>query len=208
MIRLPYKFIWQNPTLSAVMYPLREQKLRDFLLIYDEADLVAKFQLKTPAERTPLVNAELQPLRERYEKMGHDELLGLILDRFDADPTRQRYPDWLRYAAVHFSGIRYKSAHGTWSNPALLIPKLEAMARDDLNKATPQQLQDMAQKSGLQNVPADLEGMKNAIFNHLTAREIAPTSLMQDVADLADLERLLLMNDRMHFPRWFWKEVV
>ena len=42
MIKLPYKYIWQNPTLSAAMYPLREQKLRDFLLIYDEADLVAK----------------------------------------------------------------------------------------------------------------------------------------------------------------------
>ncbi|HSB66376.1 MAG TPA: hypothetical protein VLD65_07340, partial [Anaerolineales bacterium] len=208
MIKLPYKFIWQNPTLKAVMYLLREQKLRDFLLIYDEADLVAKFKSNTPAERTALVNAELGPLRERYEMMGQDELLALILDRFDADPERKRYPDWLRYVTVHFSGIRYKSAHGTWANPALLIPKLEKMARDDVNKDTPQKLQEKAQKFGLQNLPADLEGMKTAIFNHLTAQEIAPTGLIVDVTDLADLERLLLMKDRMQFPGWFWKEVV
>ena len=208
MIKLPYKYIWQNPILMPVMYPIREQKLRDFLLIYDEADLVAKHQSSAPAERTSLVNAELGPLRDRYAQLGHDELLGLILERFDADPDRKRYPDWLRYAAVHFSGIRYKSAHGTWSNPAMLIPKLEGMARDDLNKATPPQLQEMAQKFGLQNLPADLEGKKNAIFNYITAREIAPTTSMQDVSDLADLERLLLMKERMHFPGWFWKEVV
>ena len=208
MIKLPYKFIWQNPTLKAVMYPIREEKLRDFLLIYDEADLVAKFKSNTPAERTTMVNAELETLRQSYEKMGHDELLALILDRFDADPDRKRYPDWLRYAAIHFSGIRYKSAHGTWANPALLIPKLEAMARDNLNKANPQQFQEMVQDSGLQNLPADLEAKKTAIFNYLTAQEIAPTTLMQDVSDLADLERLLLMKERMHFPGWFWKEVV
>jgi DNA-binding CsgD family transcriptional regulator len=208
MIKLPYKFIWQNPTLKAVMYPIREQKLRDFLLIYDEADLVAKFKSNAPAERTALVNAELGPLRERYENMGQDELLALILDRFDADPGRQRYPDWLRYVTVHFSGIRYKSAHGTWANPALLIPKLEKMVRDDLNKATPQDLQDKAQKFGLQNLPPDLEGKKTAIFNYQTAQEIVPTSLIEDVTDMADLERLLLMKDRMQFPHWFWKEVV
>jgi len=200
MIKLPYKYIWQNPTLKAVMYPIREQKLRDFLLIYDEADLVSKFKANTPAERTALVNAELVPLRARYEKMSQDELLALILDRFDADPGRQRYPNWLRYAAVHFSGIRYKSAHGTWANPSLLIPKLEKMARDDMNKATPQDLQGKAQKFGLQNLPADLEGKKTAIYNHLTAQEVKTSILPGEDTSLVDLERLLLMRERMGFP--------
>ena len=160
MIKLPYMFNWQNPTLRRAMYPLREQKLREFLLLYDEADLVAKHKAKPPAERATAVKSELQPLTQRYEKMDHDALLGAILDRFDADPSRQRYPDWLRYAVVHFSGMRYKSAHGSWSDPALLIPKLENMARDTLKKATPEQVQDMAHKAGLASASSDLEAKR------------------------------------------------
>jgi DNA-binding CsgD family transcriptional regulator len=208
MIKLPYRYIWQNPTLRTVMYPLRDQKLREFLLLYDEADTVAKYRQKLPAERAALVKPELQTLRERYEKMGHDELLDLILERFDADQARQRYPDWLRYAIVHFSGIRYKSAHGTWANPALLITKLENMLRETLKKASPQQVQEMAQKSGVQNLPADLEGQKTALFNHLTAQALVSPNLPPEAAPLAALERLLVMKERMGFPRWFWKEVV
>jgi len=204
MIKLPYKFIWQNPTLRSVMYPIRDQKLRDFLLIYDEADSVAKHKQKLPAERASLVKSELQALRERYDKLDHDELLELVLDRFEADPARQRYPEWLRYAVVHFSGLRYKSAHGTWANPAVLITKLEAMQRDTLKKATPQQIQEFAQNSGLDNLPSDLEAKKTAIFNYLTAQEFVDTNQPEEAA----LERLYVMKERMGFPRWFWKEVV
>ncbi len=208
MIKLPYKFNWQNPVLRRAMYPLREQKLREFLLIYDEADLVKKHASKPPAERVPQVKAELQTFRQRYENMQHDELFKEILDRFDADTTRQRYPDWLRYATVHFSGIRYKSAHGSWANPNLLITKLEEMARDTLKKASPEQITEMAQKAGLKNLPLDLEAKKNTLFSYLTAQEVAAPSQSLESVNLVALERLLLMKERMEFPRWFWKEVV
>jgi DNA-binding CsgD family transcriptional regulator len=208
MIELPFRYIWQNPLLRPVMYPVREAKLREFLLLYDEADLVAQHALKPPAERMALVNAALSTLRPRYEAMDHDALLAEILDRFDADPARQRYPDWLRYMTVHFSGMRYKSAHGSWADPALLVPLLEKMARETLNKATPQQVAALAQAAGLQNLPPDLDGQKNALFNHQTAQELVKPNLSPEQASLAVLERLLLMKERMGFPHWFWKEVV
>ncbi len=88
MIKLPYRYIWQNPVLRPVMYPVREQKLRDFLLIYDEADLVAQNAAKPPAELVALVNAELLSRSQRYNSMDHDALLTEILDRFDGDPAR------------------------------------------------------------------------------------------------------------------------
>jgi len=208
VIELPYRFIWQNPLLRPVMYPVREAKLREFLLLYDEAGLVAQHALKPPAERVALVTTNLNTLRQRYNSMDHDALLAEVLDRFDADPTRQRYPDWLRYMTVHFSGMRYKSAHGSWADPSLLIPLLEKMSRETLNKATPQQVAALAQAAGLQNLPADLDGQKNALFNYQTAQEPVGPNLSPDQTSLTVLERLLLMKERMGFPHWFWKEVV
>jgi len=208
MIKLPYRYIWQNPVLRPVMYPVREEKLRDFLLIYDEADLVAQNAAKPPAELAAMVNAELLSRSQRYNNMDHNALLIEILNRFDADSAQQRYPDWLRYMVVHFSGMRYKSAHGSWANPSLLIPKLENMLQETLKKATPQQVTGMAQQAGLQNLPADLDGQKNAIFNHQTAQELVNPGLSPEQAGAVDLERILLMKDRMGFPHWFWKEVV
>ncbi len=53
-----------------------------------------------------------------------------------------------------------------------------------------------------------MEAKKTAIFNYLTAQELAQPSLLADTAHLVTLERLLLMKERMGFPTWFWKEIV
>ena len=41
-----YNFQWQNPILLKDIYPMRLQKLRDFLLFYKEADLWAEYRNK------------------------------------------------------------------------------------------------------------------------------------------------------------------
>ena len=42
-----YNFQWQNPVLLKDIYPMRIQKLRDFLLFYKEADLWAEYKFKS-----------------------------------------------------------------------------------------------------------------------------------------------------------------
>jgi DNA-binding CsgD family transcriptional regulator len=217
MIKLPYYFIWQNPALKPAMYPFREKKLREFLLTYDEADLVKKYQDKTSVERKTLVLQELEPLKLSYEAMDQERLLEVIQDRFAADINHQRYPEWLRYVVIHFSGIRYKSAHGSWSNPALLIPKLETMVTDTLKKATPQQVTEMIDKARAGGataifdpavLPADLQAQKDLLFKYLTAQELVKPGLTPEAAHLTVLERLYVMKDRMSFPKFFWRDVV
>jgi hypothetical protein len=44
-----YNFQWQNPILLKDIYPMRIQKLRDFLLFYKEADLWAEYRNKNAA---------------------------------------------------------------------------------------------------------------------------------------------------------------
>src|SRR5262249_17319415 len=39
-----YNFQWQNPILLKDIYPMRLQKLRDFLIFYKEADLWAQYR--------------------------------------------------------------------------------------------------------------------------------------------------------------------
>jgi hypothetical protein len=65
----------------------------------------------------------------KYDDIGleltHDALLARILDRFDADTTFTRYPKWLRYMVVHFSGMRYKAAHGSYAPATDLVRRLK-----------------------------------------------------------------------------------
>jgi hypothetical protein len=57
-------------------------------------------------------------------------LLGEIRARFDKEP--KRFPLWLQYMIVHFSGMRYKSAHGSWADPKDLLVRLRV---DEVKKA-------------------------------------------------------------------------
>ncbi len=59
------------------------------------------------------------------EDLEHDALLSRILDRFDTDPAFKRYPKWLRYMVIHFSGMRYKSAHGSYAPAIDLVKRLK-----------------------------------------------------------------------------------
>ena len=56
------------------------------------------------------------------------ELLKLIVKRFKDEP--QRYPRWLQYMIIHFSGMRYASAHGSWADPKDLYINLRTSRID------------------------------------------------------------------------------
>ena len=58
-----YYFQWQNPILLKDIYPMRLQKLRDFLVFYKEADLWAEYK---KVEDAWLV---VQYLRKKYPEM-------------------------------------------------------------------------------------------------------------------------------------------
>ena len=42
-----------------------------------------------------------------------------MVDKFLAAPDE--YPLWLQYMVIHFSGMRYASAHGSWADPRDLL---------------------------------------------------------------------------------------
>ena len=104
-----------------------------------------KFDPNKTIPPATLVNWKLADYRNELEKVDHDQLMARVLDRFEAD--RERFPKWLQYMVIHFSGMRYKSAHGSWCDPKWLLSslrlneietRLKASSEDQVAKACQQ----------------------------------------------------------------------
>ena len=120
------------------------EKLREFDLTYDKlgAPKLEWYKLtkadpnfKTPEEeflraydsKTPITVKDIARLKvEQFAKTlaakDQYQLLADIRARFEKEP--KRFPVWLQYMIVHFSGMRYKSAHGSWADPKDLLARL------------------------------------------------------------------------------------
>lgn len=95
--------------------------LDKFLGIPDREQLTrfAEFQ---PVTREDIVHAHAEKFRASLLDLDHQQLLEAVFARFRAAP--ERYPLWLQYMVIHFSGMRYKSAHGSWASAKNLLLNL------------------------------------------------------------------------------------
>ena len=132
---------------SAMPMLLEEmEKLREFNATYDKVEKPklewyklskADPNFKTPEEEfltsykpsNPVTVKDIVRWKaEGYAKslQGKDQyqLLAEIRQRFEKEP--KRFPNWLQYMIIHFSGMRYKSAHGSWADPKDLLLRLRA----------------------------------------------------------------------------------
>lgn len=78
-----------------------------------------------------IVRAKVEEYRSQLANKTHFELLEMIIRRFLAEP--KRFPLWLQYMVIHFSGMRYQSAHGSWADPRDLLSSLnEKMVENEM----------------------------------------------------------------------------
>ncbi|HWQ84637.1 MAG TPA: hypothetical protein VN363_08730, partial [Anaerolineales bacterium] len=135
---------------AEVFLPLKEQEDKleasaDELAerIADLLDRLRGIPLFSTAQPvTPKIAARwaLNKYRQQLEGLNQEELLALVMERFQRQP--ERYPGWLQYMVIHFSGMRYKSAHGSWADPRLLLQKIRAdELEEQLNSASEAHLQ-------------------------------------------------------------------
>ena len=159
--------------------------------------------------------------RELLE-LDHAGLVRAVLERFDAEPGR--FPRWLQYMVLHFSGMRYKSAHGSWASPQDLLQELRLQEKKDwLQHAAPEELEAAAQQAvaelqtrlaGAQPGPARrIQARITSLNNPLTRKtalknyysEIIPAQV-QALSDDQALEGLKDLREQI--PGWAWKEIV
>jgi DNA-binding CsgD family transcriptional regulator len=152
---------------------------------------------------------------------SHDELLADILQRFDSEP--QRFPKWLQYMVVHFSGMRYKSAHGSWADPNVLLEaiRMEEVKEQvqqalgaELDKACSLAINDLQKKKQIaiptEQRPLDIQLIalsnpvtrKTALLKYRTAQVVGE---VQKLSEQQVLDALKIRKGQM--PDWAWKEI-
>jgi hypothetical protein len=87
-----------------------------------EKEQLLAFLSAQPITVNDIVMGKMEEYRLSLQGKDQYELLELIIQRFQQDP--KRYPLWLQYMVVHFSGMRYQSAHGSWADPKDLLLSL------------------------------------------------------------------------------------
>ena len=93
-----------------------------------------KIEPSKPIPPAAVVCWKLAQYEQELETLDHDRLLEKVLDRLEAGG--ERFPKWLEYMLIHFSGMRYKSAHGSWCDPKLLLNDLRLNEIENRLKAS------------------------------------------------------------------------
>ena len=103
------------------------QKQRDSIaavLNIDEQKYLVEFPPTQPTIKE-IVKAKVEEYKASLSKKNHQELLQEVVQRFQNEP--ERFPRWLQYMVIHFSGMRYASAHGSWADPKDLLVSLQTL---------------------------------------------------------------------------------
>jgi len=106
--------------------------LREQIDLYDDicnvtpAIRLKEFDLDSsrPVTVKDIVQARVDEYKASLMDKDHYRLLELVVEKFKSEPGR--YPRWLQYMVIHFSGMRYASAHGSWADPKDLLANLGA----------------------------------------------------------------------------------
>jgi hypothetical protein len=242
---------------EGVTLPMADQELdqlRAFLATYDKIEQrkldwykrqKSDPNFKTPEEEFMTAYQSDQPITvhdiavwkiEEYKsglaKKNQYELLEEIHQRFQKEPTR--FPFWLQYMVVHFSGMRYASAHSSWADPKDLLTRLRAPMVEaevkNLDDAAVEKLSQekitayasagSAPRPKLANAPEkewkDRIGwhMPNVKAIGVKTKRLGLTNLRKDedayeVKCMTTQEVLnILLSKKKEFPAWAWKEIV
>ena len=87
-----------------------------------EEQFLLNYGPKTPVTVQNIVHLKAEQYTRTLENKDQYQLLAEIRARFEKEP--KRFPLWLQYMIIHFSGMRYKSAHGSWADPKDLLVRL------------------------------------------------------------------------------------
>lgn len=230
-------FQWQNPFLRQKIYPCRNVELMDFLVTYKEADLVQESKSKPPGEAQNWARRELSTFKQNIQSMvdrnDHTGLLEKVVTYLEQ--SSHNFDPWIKYMVIHFSGMRYKTAHGSYADPRQILILLESKEFSDLrrwllgiqpdlldaeiSKAQPEISQILASKKDpqiLQKLQKSQSMMKDQRlkrqgiidFRQLQSdqRKKQYLSLLEDDA-LNEIEKRGPTGSNI-FPDWLWAEIV
>ena len=242
---------------ETVTLPMAEQEmeqLRAFLATYDkieerklawyklsksdpnfktpEAEFLAKYPPEQQVTIRDIAYWKVEEYTKSVAKKNQYELLDMINQRFQKEP--KRFPQWLQYMVVHFSGMRYASAHGSWADPKDLMIRLGVLdverelkplddaeiekrckekvavyeSTDGTNKP---KLALATEKEWKDKIQLDLTSIKASGPKTRRAGLLAlqTDEVNYEIKSLSTEDALQkLMEMKSTFPNWAWKEIV
>jgi len=91
----------------------------DAVLKMSEDEYLVHFSPDQPISVKDIVRGKVEEYKASLADKNQFQLLEEIVQRFMKEP--KRYPLWLQYMVIHFSGMRYATAHGSWADPKDLL---------------------------------------------------------------------------------------
>ncbi len=197
-----------------------------------EADFLVQVPTDKPPTPQEIVAWKVEDYQASLKDLDQYQLLELIRQRFLKDP--KRYPTWLQYMTVHFSGMRYASAHSSWADPKDLIirirtpdvqKKVKAMDDAAVTQMCQQKVAAYEATNGTAKPPLALTQDKDQKYTlgynlaNIKApgpqtRRVGLTALLvQEMAyDIKSwpTEQALqeIRNLKATFPAWAWKVII
>ncbi len=199
-------------------------------LAIDEDAWLSEYKPSGAVTAKHIARAKVEAYQMSLATKNSQELLEEVVQRFINEP--QRFPLWLQYMVIHFSGMRYRSAHGSWASPRDLLLRLhtakverEFQTLDDtaieercraraalyasIDSSRPR-LAQAAETTWKNKLAEHLKGLsggpktRRAALIALTIdeRRYELEKMSEDQA-LAEIEAL-----KETFPAWAWKEIV
>ncbi|KAA0274090.1 MAG: hypothetical protein DPW18_10445 [Chloroflexi bacterium] len=196
-----------------------------------EEEFLVNYDPKIPVTVKDIVRLKVEQYTKTLEGKDQYQLLADIRARFEKEP--KRFPLWLQYMIVHFSGMRYKSAHGSWADPKDLLVRLrladlqkEQLALSDADVAAKCQ-EKIAQYEGTAaNKPglakATEKAWKDKVALHMqSVKANGPKTKRAGLAALVEEEAryefMTMTTDqalvkleamKSQLPAWAWKWIV
>ncbi len=160
--------------------------------------------------------------KQKIEDMDHRQLLEEIVKKFLAEPTR--YPLWLQYMVIHFSGMRYRSAHGSWGDPKDLLlslgiqdikKEIQDIDDDEVLSACAHEAGNLRRTldPGTDNTEAETHIKRLESQNPYRRRRALldyridwEKKAIDKLTEEETLNQLEAVKDQL--PQWMWKEIV
>ena len=133
-----------DPEISAVRQELEEA--RNIRTLFTRQDRLPRLNLQGGISLNDAVRWEVLGYQQELNELDHPDLVKQVVERIEGEP--ERFERWLYYMVVHFSGMRYRSAHASWADPKFLLEMLQTeFLRSDIQGMSDQQVADASQQA-------------------------------------------------------------
>ena len=175
---------------------------------------------------------KLNKYQKELETLEHDQLVERVIEFFDQQRPSGRFEKWVEYMVIHFSGMRYKSSHGSWADPRYLLELLtweflnqdiEDMSEAELKQACQEAIAELEEeKTGIQDPnkikAVDRQISRMQLWNpRKTLAEYRMTRQLEEIQLLPGDEKILIgkleelrvqkQGTQDEIPDWMWDEI-